>query len=245
MTRLRKLLVPGFLGLLVSAWQPSLSDADDLSATVSLTTDYLWRGYSKSNQAQSLQANIDYSALANGSGHFAGAWVASVDFGDAYSDSTTDLETVIYAGWSQLLTPDQRLDVQVSVYLYDGRVFDADADYLEYAAFWRYRDLLSVELSYAPEAYGIGPSSWNLQFTGVYPLAEAVDMSAGVGYFKADEVFAYDVAYWNLGATWRRNHLALDLRYMGATRSGHSVDYWPVRIPFHRDRVVLTLSLGF
>lgn len=52
---------------------------EGLSANVGLTSNYLWRGVSQTDDKPAVSGGIDY---AMDSGWYAGAWVSNVDFGD-------------------------------------------------------------------------------------------------------------------------------------------------------------------
>ena len=63
------------------------------SASVALTTDYIWRGVSQTNNDPSIQGSFD---LAHESGLYIGAWASNVEFGD----QRNSMELDIYAGFA-------------------------------------------------------------------------------------------------------------------------------------------------
>jgi uncharacterized protein (TIGR02001 family) len=63
-----------------------------LTETITVATDYDFRGFSQTAQEPAVQGSIDY---ASDSGFYAGTWVSNVDFGD-----TTSYEQDLYAGFS-------------------------------------------------------------------------------------------------------------------------------------------------
>ena len=76
-------------GLLVAS---SAVTAVELSGNVALTTDYVWRGVSQSDNGVAIQGGFD-AGFENGL--YAGVWGSNVDFGDSAS-----LELDLYAGWA-------------------------------------------------------------------------------------------------------------------------------------------------
>jgi len=64
------------------------------SASVALTTDYMWRGVSQSNNDPAIQGSFD---LAHESGVYVGAWASNVEFGDL--DNSMELD--VYGGFSR------------------------------------------------------------------------------------------------------------------------------------------------
>jgi uncharacterized protein (TIGR02001 family) len=68
--------------------------AGDLSANVSVTNNYIWRGLTQTENNSAVQGGIDYAA---DSGFYVGTWVSNVNYGpsDVYS-----YEHDIYAGYA-------------------------------------------------------------------------------------------------------------------------------------------------
>jgi len=66
--------------------------AVELTGNVALTTDYVWRGVSQSDNGAAIQGGFDADF---GGGLYAGVWGSNVDFGDSAS-----LELDLYAGWA-------------------------------------------------------------------------------------------------------------------------------------------------
>jgi uncharacterized protein (TIGR02001 family) len=229
--------------------------ASEVHASVSLTSSYYWRGYSKSDNRPSGQVNLDFSDFSNESGYFLGSWFSSIDFGSAGPESDAAAEMTVYGGWSQSLSDDVSLDLQLSYYVFDGDLFGENADYSELYLFLRYRDLLTAELAYAPDAYSSGSSTMNGQLTYRYPLHAMVDFSAGAGYFAARDVFDYDYAYWHAGLSLKTSRYSFDLRYFGSRETNEKPYYAPYystplrygrrELPFRSSAVVITLSAGF
>lgn len=63
------------------------------SASVALTTDYIWRGVSQTNNDPAIQGSFD---LAHETGFYVGAWASSYEFGN---DATMELD--VYGGFSR------------------------------------------------------------------------------------------------------------------------------------------------
>ncbi|MCK5889321.1 MAG: TorF family putative porin [Methylococcales bacterium] len=72
---------------------PMLPDGFTASATVALTTDYVWRGVSQTNNEPAIQGSFD---IAHDSGVYLGVWGSSYEFGDHAS-----MELDVYAGFSR------------------------------------------------------------------------------------------------------------------------------------------------
>ncbi len=98
--------------------------AQDVSANVAVTSDYVFRGVSQTQEKPAISAGVD---LTN-EGFYAGAWASNVDFGDS-----TDAEVDLYAGYRPEVAG-YALDVGVVGYLYPGQPEGADYDYVELKA---------------------------------------------------------------------------------------------------------------
>lgn len=232
-----------YAAALFVASSPAVAETT-VTAFLNATTNYVYRAYTKSEDRPTLQANFDL--LHARSGLIAGAWVAAVDFGGAR------LEAYPYAGRRWRITEDWRLDTMLAAYLYDDRVFEESANYLEAQALLHYRDLLSLRAGTAPDAYGRGGNVLNLQIDARYPLSATVDVSAGLGYDRARPALGYDDVYWNLGLTWfPTRHLSADLRYYdaaefnGAPELGDGAAHGPFEDLLIDPAVVFTVTVGF
>ena len=64
----------------------------EFSANVALTSDYVWRGVSQTNEDPAIQGGFDFSAK---SGFYLGTWGSNVEFND-----NAQMELDIYGGWS-------------------------------------------------------------------------------------------------------------------------------------------------
>ena len=82
------------LGGSSAASQDMLPDGFTTSASVALTTDYVWRGVSQTNEDPAIQGSFD---VAHKSGLYIGAWASNIEFG---SDSSASMELDLYAGFS-------------------------------------------------------------------------------------------------------------------------------------------------
>ncbi len=89
------------------------AQAGDWSANAAMTSNYVWRGLTQTENEAAVQGGIDY---ASDSGFYMGTWVSNVNYGagDAYS-----YEHDVYAGFA-FETGDISWDVGYLYYNYDG-----------------------------------------------------------------------------------------------------------------------------
>jgi uncharacterized protein (TIGR02001 family) len=234
-------IVPALLG--ATLLQPDVvRSALTVDGIVRMTTNYIYRGYSKSDDHASIQGNLD--AL-HSSRFFLGGWLSSVDFGGA------DVELNPYLGLAFGLSPDWRISGTLAGYLYDEQVMSRHADYGEFTARCGYRDLGALSISVAPDYLGTGHTVFNYAAELRYPLTETMEVSSALGYQVSRSAINYDIVYGNVGIAWfARRHLTLDLRYYDAHETNERVhdqaypaDNSPVNDP--ERRVTLSISVGF
>lgn len=219
----------------------------ELHGTLSATSNYLGRGYSRSNNKFAFQANIDYQ---HESGAYAGSSLSNVDFGDSDFSDHSRVEATPYVGWSLSVYTNWRADLQWTRYIYDGKIFGQRADYNEFYLLIHYRDLISANISFSDDFYNQGKSAGNYQLTGRYPLTDYLQISASGGYSQTKNVLEYDYIYWNAGLTYFYKFLSIDLRYVDAMESeGHhseeSINDWLYDPSLIKPTVLFTLSVGF
>lgn len=91
------------------------------SGTLALTSDYLFRGLSQTDQEPGLQGGIEY---ARDSGVYAGVWGSNVSWLSDYSSASlpisNSLELDGYVGWRGNVSESVKLDGGVYTYYYPG-----------------------------------------------------------------------------------------------------------------------------
>lgn len=114
----------------------SAQSVAEVSMNVGVTSNYIWRGVSQTEDAAAVSGGVDWS---DASGLYTGAWVSNVDFGPNGSPYELDL----YGGFAGEMG-DFGYDVGLIYYTYDA---DDDANFLELglSGSWQF---LSVGLNY-------------------------------------------------------------------------------------------------
>jgi uncharacterized protein (TIGR02001 family) len=224
-------------GILIST--PALADdGPHWSGNIALTSDYVFRGISQSNENPAIQGGIDY---ANGS-FYAGTWASSIDFG-ADASRTHDaasLELDVYAGVKPTIGP-VSLDLGVIGYLYPGSTDDfGNYDYWEGYAKANIaptqHTTLGVAAYYSPDFTNESGDAWYVEANGSAALSDALTISGAVGHQTVDTpIFAGQDSYttWNAGASYATHGFTLDLRYVGTDLDD---------LPIADDRVVFTIK---
>lgn len=231
-----------FFVWLLTSFVPSAGFADTYG-TLTGTTNYIGRAYTKTQNDFAIQGNLDYQ---HESGVYLGASASNVNFGDRDFTDSAKVEFTPYLGYTHKLADDWRVDVQWTRYLYDGKIFGRQADYNEFFLFLHYRDLLSLRASISDDFYGQNKVTGDYELTLRYPVTDYLEVSSGAGYSQVESVLEYDYVYWNAGVTGRYKFIAADLRYMQSfetTPDRHNS--WLYDPEYLRPTVVFSLSVGF
>lgn len=142
-----------------------LLQAEELSANVTFTSDYMFRGVSQTDNRGALQGGFDISFE---NGIWAGTWASSIDL-EGITDSRTELD--LYIGYSgEIGNSGVTFDVAAFHFEYEGP--SEAADYQEYLFAVHINDL-TLGLAYSPEYLGEALSDLlGDKVTFLYPHAD-------------------------------------------------------------------------
>lgn len=216
----------------------------DVSGSLLATTNYISSGYSKSNGDPAIQANIDYD---HHSGLYVGAWASSVDFSDNGYDDRSSIEVAPYLGFWFRASPDWSVDTTLTRYLYDGKIFGRNSDYNKLNLQVDFQETVSARVAWSDSFYNRGVSAWDYELLGRYPLTDVLEVSAGLGVNKANEVFEYNYWYGNAGVSWFYRSVAIDIRYAMARKFDeiHVEEDQLISPQNVENELVLSISVGF
>ncbi len=225
------------------------------SGSVSLTSDYVFRGVSQANQKPALQGGVEYAA---DSGAYLGSWGSSVSW---LSDSSTSaapisssLELDVYGGWRGKISDAVSFDVGALYYAYPGS-FPAGfnrADTLElYAGLTvAASEHLSLGAKYSvatTDVFGYADSdgSGYLDLSANLALNEGWSLSAHAGKQWIRRNTAFEYTDWKLGVTRSfDNGISVGLAYTG-TDADTALYTNAYGNKLARDTVALTLTKAF
>lgn len=184
----------------------------DTGVSAVFTTNYIYRGYSKSNDQPVAQANVEHS---RDNGVYAGLWASMVNFGDSDYPDSAPAEINPYLGWMTELSGGWRGEMAVQGYVYAGKIEGETSNYAEFQLATHYQDWLSARWAYAPSAYGREASTFAYELLGRYTVMDTLQASVSVGLNQAVELLDQNYPYWSAGITWYPwRFLALDARYV-------------------------------
>lgn len=243
--------------LLVAAAEPACADGNELSlsATATMTTDYVFRGISQTSNDPAVQGSFDASYGI----FYAGIWASNVDFGSVINPANgtpttlADVEIDYYVGmaptWNGI-----SFDFAALYYTYPS-AFDpgAEFDYFELktgASYTFYEALtLGIANYWSPEFSGELGEGDALELSAEYAFSSKLfnffspSVSALVGWQWVDDNGGWDpYTYWNAGLTLGfMENWSADIRYWDTDLSGSDVSAGT----FSDARVVGTISASF
>ena len=207
------------------AWE-STDGAHSTSASVALATDYVWRGYSQTDEEMAISGSFDYG---HSSGFYLGTWASNVDFGD-----DTSVEVDIYAGFaSEIGDSGISYDLMALRYIYPGE----DYDWNEFSVSLGY-SIFSVGVAHSGNVYDSGESGTYYSAGIDYALPADFSISAGIGFYDYDDkVSADDHTDYHVGISKEFIGFGFDLSYFGMDDDGEDA-YGDLA----DDRIVFTIS---
>jgi uncharacterized protein (TIGR02001 family) len=199
------------------------------SGSVTLASDYVFRGVSQTLERPALQGELDWE---HESGFHLGAWGSNVRF----EDGDGSLEQDFYGGYETSLGD---VSVNVEAYFYWYPSDESEYDYWEFPVELEYEAeplTLSGSVSYSPDYYGYAGNAVYLN-AGVameLPLGDeapvGISVDGTLGYTRAEYAVLTDRDYldWTAGATISANGtwsgLGLGLHYTDSDIHGDDSD---------------------
>lgn len=202
-----------------------------VSANVALTSDYVWRGTSQTNEDPAIQGGFDVS---HSSGFYLGTWGSNVNYGD---DSSMELD--LYAGFANELASGLGYDVSYARFLYPG---EENSAYGEFALALSY-NIASLTYRYAPDfpdytGDGDDDSTHYLEFGLEYELAQGFTLGGTLGWMQFPDASGGDDDYlnWSLSVGTSVGGVDLSLAYTDTDIDND---------PLADGRAVFTISKSF
>ncbi|PZN27208.1 MAG: hypothetical protein DIU71_17650 [Proteobacteria bacterium] len=157
------------------------AQAAGLSSTVAVTSDYDFRGFSRTDEDPALQASLDFSAA---NGWYVGAWASNVDF-PGYDGS---VEVDLYTGFSGTANG-LGWDAGLVWYTFpssDGTATEAKLESYPEVYARLTRGVLSGALWYTNDYFGTDESAIYLESNVDVPLRANFSLHMHLGYSFGD-----------------------------------------------------------
>ena len=193
----------------------SMLDEFSFSANVGLYTDYIFRGYTQTQNEPAIQGGFD---VEHSSGLYAGTWASNVDWTTAggYMDKNS-VEIDVYAGWAtDLPFWDLGFDIGVLQFFYPGNdtadqvETDATEIYFGFSKDWAdgaFSTSLTNYVVVSDDAWGFEDMDGEMyhDFTVDVPIGSSpVTLSGHVGHQTFGDS-SYDYTDWKVNADYAFN----------------------------------------
>lgn len=201
------------------AWE-STDGQHTTTASVALSSDYVWRGYSQTDNEAAISGSFDYG---HASGLYAGLWASNVDF--ALGNDQAHVEIDAYVGASNGIgDTDLSYDVAFLRYMYPGT---KGGDWNEYYASLSYR-YFSASIAFSNDVYGSDEAGTYYALGFDYNLPMNLAFSAAYGYYDYDKaVFGAgskdSATDYRIGLSTELAGFGLDLTYTDSDSNGEDL----------------------
>jgi uncharacterized protein (TIGR02001 family) len=217
----------------VAVWLAALSGyaqacvaAGQWGGSLDLTSDYLVRAISRSNDNAALQLDLHY---VDASGLLAGLFASNTQ---RDPNAPKDAEISGYVGFAWATGSDWRSKVLASYYAYPWNEENSKYDYDELDFDAGFQDWLDINLSYSPNTWRYLPSGY---VAGAAAEAAELDLqrpvlgklagTAGVGYEHLAGPGPNGYAFWSVGAAYDLAPVSIALSYVDATDAAKALFY--------------------
>lgn len=214
----------------------SNAHAQEFTAYGAITSDYVFRGVSNSDEHGAVQLALDVST---DSGLFGGIWASTTEIITGNRNRSREVD--YYLGYVHYFENDWSASLSINRYSYPGSDANVDYEYTEWAAVVGIHERLWFEVDYTNSVLGHGVPAYNLEALASWPLAASLTLTAGVGRFDVSDFAGTAYLYWQIGVSRPLGWSTLDLRY-------HDTNNVPAQISpseLADPRIVLTISAAF
>jgi uncharacterized protein (TIGR02001 family) len=205
---------------------PQCVRAQDLGGSLDVTTDYLVRGISRSDDHSALQLDLHYLTA---SGFVADFFASNTQF---EPNTPRDAELSAFLGyvWSQ--GRDWQGKILIGDYSYPWNQAGSFYNYDEIAVEAGFRDWLRVDIAYSPDTrryyYDRGTVSVQAEWAELnlqHRLIGKLSATAGIGYYELDGAKSAGYGYWSLGATYDIAPVTFAVSFVDASRDANLLFY--------------------
>lgn len=227
------------------------------TGSVALTSDYVFRGVSQSNQEPALQGGVEYAAE---SGAYIGTWGSSIswlsDLSSSAAPISSNLELDVYGGYRGKFSEAVSYDVGALYYWYPGDFPSGfnSADTLEVYAGVSVAasEKVSLGAKYSvstTDLFGYADSSGSgyLDLSATFAVADgwSIGAHAGKQWIEGAGNDAFEYTDWKLGVTKSfENGFSVGLAYTG-TDADDALYTNPFGNKVADDTVALTITKAF
>ena len=204
----------------------------EITGTVTVVSDYDFRGITQTAQDPALQGSLDY---AHESGFYIGAWASNVDFGDCCDE---EVEVDYYTGFRG--GEDITFDVGLIYYSYPGA---EGIDFPEVYASLGYK-WISGKIWYSDGFGGTDDSAMYYEANGAFELPANFGLTAHLGYSDGDYWSGSEYTDYSIGVTYALSNFTLGLKWVDGSDL-EALDGTPGDVSSSEARAIFSVSTTF
>ena len=202
--------------------------ADLWGGSIAVTSDYLVRGISRSDERPALQLDVHYLSS---SGILAGLFASNTRI-DA--DLPTDAELNAFVGYAWASGSDWHGRILAGHYAYPWNRAGSGYNYDQLDVDLDFRQWLDIDLVYSPNApryttyrglIGVASESAEVNVRRPLPLLRRLTVMAGIGYSHYGGPNSDEYAYWSLGAVYDLAPVSLVMSYVDTSSGAKALFY--------------------
>jgi uncharacterized protein (TIGR02001 family) len=200
--------------------------AQSFGGSLDVTSDYLVRGISRTDDHSALQLDLHYL---DPSGFVADFFASNTQFAPN-APRNAELSALLGYVWAQ--SPDWQGKILLGNYSYPWNRAGSFYNYDEIAFEEGYRDWLRIDIAYSPDTrryyYDLGTVRAQAEWAELNvqrPLIGKLSATAGVGYYESDGANSAGYGYWSVGAAYDIAPISLALSFVGASRDANLLFY--------------------
>ncbi len=188
------------------------------TGNVAVTSDYVFRGISQSNENGAIQGGVDWDTSY---GFHFGVWGSSLNFKD---NSEASAEIDLYGGYGGKLMDDKlSYDAGFIYYWYPGSARALNYDLWEVYGKVGYDfgiAAISLGINYSPDNFGGTDDAYYFSSGVSVPVTDTLTISGGVNFYELKAPIQNYVD-WNIGAKLNVNNwFYVDVRYYDTDIAG-------------------------
>jgi len=182
----------------------------EISGNVAMSSDYVWRGISQTDNQMAISGGFDY---AHDSGLYIGTWASNIDSSAFSEEDDPQIELDVYGGYGGEMGAIS-YDVGLIQYRYPGA---DDINTLEWylGGGYAFTDTVSgsAKYYYSSDFFDSGDSAWRLEAGVDVALPMDIGLSALVGKNDGDAFGDYDYVDYSVGVSKSLAGVDLSLTY--------------------------------
>jgi uncharacterized protein (TIGR02001 family) len=222
-------LAAAIASLIVFGASPRVCEADDAwGGSLGLTSDYLVRGISRSNDQPALQLDLHYS---NTNGLLAGIFASNAQIDPR---DPRDVELSGFVGFAWNLNEDWQTRILATHYAYPWNRGGTQYDYDEVDLDVAYRSWLHFNVDYSPDTprYAAYPydrlirvAEKSAELSLQRQLIGRLSATAGLGYAFLQGPESGGYVYWSVGGAYDLRSVSLVLSYVDTSAEAKALFY--------------------